>query len=100
MNRSIKRLACAGLLALVSPFAALASSHMDAPLITFDDAANSTDVYAFRSASDGTEYLSTALAVYPFENPASGRTSTTSTIRSDMRSTSSPTTISPPVMHP
>ena len=26
---------------------AQASSHMDAPLITLDDAANTTDVYAF-----------------------------------------------------
>lgn len=51
-----------------------ASSHMDAPLITLDDAANTTDVYAFRSASeDGkTQYLTTALAVYPFEEPGIG----------------------------
>ena len=53
---------------------ALASSHMDAPLITFDDAANTTDVYAFRSESeDGSvQYLSTALSVYPFEEPGIG----------------------------
>ena len=41
-----------------------ASSHMDAPLITLDDAANTTDVYAFRSSKDSVEYLTTALAVY------------------------------------
>src|ERR671930_22244 len=29
------------------PRVALASSHMDAPLITLDDPANTTDVYAF-----------------------------------------------------
>ena len=46
-----------------------ASSHMDAPLITFDDAANTTDVYAFVSRHNGISYLTTALAVYPFEEP-------------------------------
>ncbi len=49
-----------------------ASSHMDAPLITLDPAANTTDVYAFRSTQDGVEYLTTALAVYPFEEPGIG----------------------------
>lgn len=51
-----------------------ASSHMDAPLITLDDAANTTDVYAFRSQSeDGSQqYLTTALSVYPFEEPGIG----------------------------
>ena len=49
-----------------------ASSHMDAPLITFDDAANTTDVYAFVSERNGTQYLTTALAVYPFEEPGIG----------------------------
>jgi hypothetical protein len=45
---------------------------MDAPLITLDPAANTTDVYAFRSASGGVQYLTTALAVYPFEEPGIG----------------------------
>lgn len=49
-----------------------ASSHMDAPLITLDPAANTTDVYAFRSNSEDGEYLTTALAVYPFEEPGIG----------------------------
>ena len=49
-----------------------ASSHMDAPLITLDDAANTTDVYAFVSETDGVEYLTTALSVYPFEEPGIG----------------------------
>lgn len=49
-----------------------ASSHMDAPLITLDDAANTTDVYAFRSSSGGQDYLTTAVAVYPFEEPGIG----------------------------
>ena len=51
---------------------ASASSHMDAPLITLDDAANTTDVYAFVSQRNGTKYLTTALAVYPFEDPGIG----------------------------
>lgn len=51
---------------------AQASSHMDAPLITLDPAANTTDVYAFRSRQGDTEYLTTALAVYPFEEPGIG----------------------------
>ncbi len=51
---------------------ALASSHMDAPGVTDDDAANTTDVYAFVSDSGGTKYLTTALAVYPFEEPGIG----------------------------
>jgi hypothetical protein len=51
---------------------ALASSHMDAPLITLDPAANTTDVYAFRSQQEGVDYLTVALAVYPFEEPGVG----------------------------
>ena len=52
---------------------ARASSHMDAPLITRDPSANTTDVYAFRSTGeDGTQYLAVALAVYPFEEPGIG----------------------------
>lgn len=71
MNRFILRAALAAS-AVLAPTTALASSHMDAPLITFDDAANTTDVYAFVSSSGGTKYLTTALAVYPFEEPGIG----------------------------
>ena len=49
-----------------------ASSHMDAPLITLDPAANTTDVYAFRTNQEDMEYLTVALAVYPFEEPGIG----------------------------
>ena len=45
---------------------------MDAPLITLDDAANTTDVYAFVSQRYGRKYLTTALAVYPHEEPGVG----------------------------
>jgi len=56
------------------PGAALASSHMDAPLITLDPAANTTDVYAFVSSNSitGEKYLNVALGVYPFEEPGIG----------------------------
>lgn len=49
-----------------------ASSHMDAPLITLDPAANTTDVYAFLSEHSDQKYLTTALSVYPFEEPGIG----------------------------
>ena len=51
---------------------AQASSHMDAPLISLDDPANTTDIYAFKSKSGGIDYLTTALGVYPFEEPGIG----------------------------
>ena len=44
---------------------------MDAPLITLDDAANTTDVYAFVSQLGG-KMLVAALGVYPFEEPGIG----------------------------
>jgi|CZKI01.1.fsa_nt_gi hypothetical protein len=69
----------AGLLSLLAlsvmlaPRTATASSHMDAPLITLDPAANTTDVYAFVSQQpSGPKYLEVALGVYPFEEPGVG----------------------------
>ncbi|MEP6602391.1 MAG: DUF4331 domain-containing protein [Spartobacteria bacterium] len=59
-------------LVLAAPAPTRASSHMDAPLITLDPAANTTDVYAFRTDANGQQYLSVALAVYPFEEPGVG----------------------------
>ena len=50
----------------------IASSHMDAPLVTLDPAANTTDVYAFRTQHGGVQYLTTALAVYPHQEPGIG----------------------------
>jgi len=50
-----------------------ASSHMDAPLITLDPAANTTDIYAFVSQDqDGKKFLTVAMSVYPMENPGIG----------------------------
>src|SRR5215813_13741095 len=51
---------------------AFGSSNMDAPLITLDDAANTTDVYAFLTSRAGAKYLTVALAVWPFEEPGIG----------------------------
>src|SRR5215470_3098821 len=51
---------------------AQASSHMDAPLITRDPSANTTDVYAFVQQEGGVKSLVTALGVYPFEEPGIG----------------------------
>src|SRR5882672_6757600 len=64
--------AAAGFLLIASSSPALASSHLDAPLITLDDAANTTDVYAFVSMRDGVKYLTSAVSVYPFEEPGTG----------------------------
>src|SRR5215471_9631111 len=52
--------------------AALASSHMDAPLIVRDPAANTTDVYAFVDEDNGNKHLTVALGVYPHEEPGVG----------------------------
>ncbi|MES2593991.1 MAG: DUF4331 domain-containing protein [Verrucomicrobiota bacterium] len=54
------------------PLTGNASSHMDAPLITLDPAANTTDVYAFVSTQNSVKYLTVALAVYPHEEPGVG----------------------------
>src|SRR5262245_11032437 len=59
-------------LACLMPAFAPASSHMDAPLITLDPAANTADVYAFRSSAGGNQYLTAAVTVYPFEEPGIG----------------------------
>ena len=64
--------AAAGILLSATSSPVHASSHMDAPLITLDDAANTTDVYAFLSHQNGQKYLTTALAVYPHEEPGVG----------------------------
>jgi uncharacterized protein DUF4331 len=61
-----------GLLAGSVAATGLASSHMDAPLITLDPAANTTDVYAFVQQENGVKSLVTALGVYPFEEPGIG----------------------------
>jgi len=58
--------------ALVGPTSAIASSHMDAPLIIRDPSANTTDVYAFVDEDNGSKHLTVALGVYPHEEPGIG----------------------------
>ncbi|MBL9189052.1 MAG: DUF4331 domain-containing protein [Opitutaceae bacterium] len=49
-----------------------ASSHMDAPGITLDQSANTTDVYAFVVERNGQKFLDVALSVYPHQEPGVG----------------------------
>ena len=60
------------LIAVAAPTNVLASSHMDAPLITLDPAANTTDVYAFVDEDGGQKSLVLALGVYPHQEPGIG----------------------------
>jgi hypothetical protein len=70
-TRTVAVLAAALALNL-TPHPVLASSHMDAPLVTLDPAANTSDVYAFVSSRNNTKYLTVALGVYPHEEPGIG----------------------------
>jgi len=73
--KRIEYLLSRGMLALLAAQfagAAHASSHMDAPLITRDPSANTTDVYAFVNTNGGKKCLTVALGVYPFEEPGIG----------------------------
>src|SRR5881296_320063 len=74
MKKTISRLhrGVASVLAAWLATPGFASSHMDAPLITRDPAANTTDVYAFVQEENGVKVLVTALGVYPHEEPGIG----------------------------
>jgi len=63
---------CGCAAALLLATSGWASSHMDAPLIVRDPAANTTDVYAFVQNENGVKSLVTALGVYPHEEPGIG----------------------------
>lgn len=56
----------------IAPLSLVASSHMDAPLVSRDPAANTTDVYAFTRVRNGVKFLQVALSVYPHEEPGIG----------------------------
>ena len=71
INKSL-RLAVIPLLVAQLATPAWASSHMDAPLIVLDPAANTTDVYAFVQSEGGVKSLVTALGVYPHQEPGIG----------------------------
>ena len=77
MKIVLKNILTGALAALVAfptlgPVLLRASSHMDAPLVTLDPAANTTDVYAFLTQRNGVKYLQVALGVYPHEEPGIG----------------------------
>src|SRR6266404_1041389 len=72
LRRGIALLLLALMPGTLLPSLVFASSHMDAPLITLDPAANTTDVYAFVDQENGVKSLVTALGVYPFEEPGIG----------------------------
>jgi Domain of unknown function (DUF4331) len=72
MKTNLTKLTGAFLLVTALSGAAYASSHMDAPLITRDPAANTTDVYAFVTKENRQKYLVVALGVYPHEEPGIG----------------------------
>ncbi|HEX9783158.1 MAG TPA: DUF4331 domain-containing protein [Opitutaceae bacterium] len=72
-NRVTAFAAIAAATMIASPSSSLlASSHMDAPLVTLDPAANTTDVYAFVTERAGSKFLQVALGVYPHEEPGIG----------------------------
>src|ERR1041384_1056648 len=71
----LKQLIATLLLALIPvavPTNVFASSHMDAPLIILDPAANTTDVYAFVDQDGAQKSLVLGLGVYPHEEPGVG----------------------------
>src|SRR5436190_5226830 len=74
MKKLPESLRCCAVAILVAHLAtpAMASSHMDAPLIILDPAANTTDVYAFVQVENNVKTLVTALGVYPHQEPGIG----------------------------
>ena len=72
LKRVVATLLLAALPAALMPATVLASSHMDAPLITLDPSANTTDVYAFVDQEGTQKSLVLALGVYPHQEPGIG----------------------------
>jgi hypothetical protein len=72
MRRAVAATLLVALTAALLPATAFASSHMDAPLITLDPAANTTDVYAFVDQDGTQKSLVLALGVYPHQEPGIG----------------------------
>ncbi len=77
MNRKIHRAFSYALMAALAIMpmlqtSVMASSHMDAPMITLDPSANTTDVYAFVTVRNGVKLLNLHLGVYPHQNPGVG----------------------------
>jgi hypothetical protein len=72
LRRAVAATLLVALTAALLPATAFASSHMDAPLITLDPAANTTDVYAFVDQDGTQKSLVLALGVYPHQEPGIG----------------------------
>ncbi|HTG86094.1 MAG TPA: DUF4331 family protein, partial [Pyrinomonadaceae bacterium] len=72
LKRIVATLLLAAMPAALLPASAFASSHMDAPLITLDPAANTTDVYAFVDQEGNQKSMVLALGVYPHQEPGIG----------------------------
>jgi len=72
LNQAVAVLLLVLMPAALLPISVRASSHMDAPLIILDPAANTTDVYAFVDQESGQKSLVVALGVYPHEEPGIG----------------------------
>ena len=71
MKTIIKKIAVALSVCLLSQVPAKASSHREAPLISFDAQADNTDLYVFRSPCDTNKIVIIANFI-PFEHPAGG----------------------------
>ena len=71
MTQYFKKLTAMLLCAAAFALQASASSHREAPLISYDPLADNTDVYAFRSPSDSNKIILIANYI-PFEHPAGG----------------------------
>ncbi len=71
MRNIINKLFVAAAVCLLPQIKATASSHREAPLISFDAQADNTDLYAFRSPCDTNKIVIIANYI-PFEHPAGG----------------------------
>jgi len=71
MKSIINKLIAAVFVCLLPQVQALASSHREAPLISFDAQADNTDLYVFRSPCDTNKIVIIANYI-PFEHPAGG----------------------------
>ena len=71
MKKIIKHIAAALVCLVITQTSVIASSHREAPLISYDPLADNTDVYAFRSPADSSKIILIANYI-PFEHPAGG----------------------------
>ncbi len=71
MRKIINKVLTAALVCLLPQVQAVASSHREAPLISFDAQADNTDLYVFRSPCDTNNIVIIANYI-PFEHPAGG----------------------------